>query len=56
MTSANGRYDLGTLYESCNNQIDDARDAYNRALELDPSNPLIRARLAYLNSSQTGGK
>ncbi|KAJ9087996.1 glucose repression mediator protein [Entomophthora muscae] len=48
-------YDLGTLYESCNNQIDDARDAYNRALELDPNNPLIRARLAYLNSSQTGG-
>ncbi|KAI0239384.1 glucose repression mediator protein [Massospora cicadina] len=48
-------YDLGTLYESCNNQLDDARDAYHRALELDPNNSMIRARIEYLNSSQTGG-
>jgi hypothetical protein len=28
-------YDLGTLYESCNNQTSDALDAYTRAADLD---------------------
>ncbi|KAI9292874.1 TPR-like protein [Neoconidiobolus thromboides FSU 785] len=46
-------YDLGTLYESCNNQIEDARDAYSRALDLDPNNQLIRQRLNLLNSNQS---
>ncbi|KAF6765927.1 TPR-containing protein Mql1 [Ephemerocybe angulata] len=32
-------FDLGCLYESCNNQITDAIDAYARASELDPANP-----------------
>lgn len=44
-------YDLGTLYESCNNQIQDALDAYQRASELDPSNPHIRQRLELLRKS-----
>ena len=30
-------FDLGSLYESCNNQISDAIDAYARAAELDPT-------------------
>ncbi len=47
------RYDLGTLYESCNNQIPDAIDAYSRALELDPNNAQIKQRLTALRHSQT---
>ncbi|KAJ4587872.1 glucose repression mediator protein, variant 2 [Exophiala dermatitidis] len=48
-------YDLGTLYESCNNQTSDALDAYARAAELDPTNTHIKARLALLRSGvQTG--
>ncbi|CAG8798538.1 4589_t:CDS:2, partial [Gigaspora rosea] len=49
-------YDLGTLYESCNNQINDALDAYQRAAELDPSNPHIKQRLQMLRSQQAGGQ
>lgn len=45
-------YDLGTLYESCNNQVQDALDAYQRAAELDPSNPHIKQRLELLRKSQ----
>ncbi|KAJ7720470.1 hypothetical protein DFH07DRAFT_972607 [Mycena maculata] len=49
-------FDLGSLYESCNNQISDAIDAYARASELDPSNPVISQRLALLKNAQaTGG-
>merc|ERR1711939_411658 len=48
-------YDLGTLYESCNNQINDALDAYQRAAELDPTNVHIKARLQLLRSGQTNG-
>jgi general transcriptional corepressor CYC8 len=44
------RYDLGTLYESCNNQVNDAIDAYTRALELDPNNNLIKQRLHILRN------
>ena len=43
-------YDLGTLYESCNNLLKDAIDAYARALELDPSNKVIKERLEKLKS------
>ncbi|CAG8781816.1 1837_t:CDS:1, partial [Racocetra fulgida] len=49
-------YDLGTLYESCNNQINDALDAYQRAAELDPSNPHIKQRLQMLRNQQAGGQ
>lgn len=49
-------FDLGSLYESCNNQISDAIDAYARASELDPSNQIISQRLQLLrNAQQTGG-
>ncbi|KAG0050425.1 glucose repression mediator protein [Gryganskiella cystojenkinii] len=50
-------YDLGTLYESCNNQVTDAIDAYQRASDLDPENPHIKQRLAYLrqNNGAPGG-
>src|SRR4051794_23514776 len=48
-------YDLGTLYESCNNQINDALDAYQRAAELDPGNPHIKARLQLLRNGQANG-
>lgn len=48
-------YDLGTLYESCNNQVQDALDAYQRAADLDPTNPHIKQRLELLRKSQGGG-
>ncbi|CAJ0830399.1 10105_t:CDS:10 [Entrophospora sp. SA101] len=48
-------YDLGTLYESCNNQVNDALDAYQRAAELDPANPHIKQRLQMLRNQQTQG-
>ena len=50
-------FDLGSLYESCNNQITDAIDAYARASELDPSNVAIAQRLQLLKTAQaTGGQ
>ncbi|KAK9455505.1 hypothetical protein V1511DRAFT_521248 [Dipodascopsis uninucleata] len=45
-------YDLGTLYESCNNQLSDALDAYQRAAELDPTNTHIQTRLEQLRNPQ----
>lgn len=48
-------FDLGSLYESCNNQISDAIDAYGRAAELDPYNPHIKQRLELLKSVQENG-
>ncbi|KAG9094845.1 Lysine-specific demethylase 6A [Ceratobasidium sp. UAMH 11750] len=45
-------FDLGSLYESCNNQISDAIDAYARAAELDPGNPHITQRLNLLRDVQ----
>lgn len=42
-------------YESCNNQITDALDAYTRAAELDPNNVHIKARLQLLRSGQGNG-
>jgi len=47
------RYDLGTLYESCN-QISDSLDAYQRAAELDPSNKHIQQRLNMLRGQLNG--
>lgn len=44
------------MYESCNNQIPDAIDAYTRALELDPNNAQIKQRLNALKQSQSGQK
>lgn len=48
-------YDLGTLYETCNNQISDALDAYRQAERLDPGNPHIKARLDQLIKYQQEG-
>ena len=42
-------------YESCNNQTNDALDAYQRAADLDPSNVHIKARLALLRGQPTTG-
>ena len=43
-------------YESCNNQTNDALDAYQRAFDLDPSNMHIKARLQLLrNNGQSTG-
>lgn len=41
-------------YESCNNQIADALDAYSRAADLDPTNVHIKARLQLLQSQLAG--
>ena len=48
-------YDLGTLYETCNNQVQDALDAYQRAADLDPSNPRIKQRLDILKRPPQSG-
>ena len=48
-------FDLGSLYESCNNQISDAIDAYARAAELDPNNSAITQRLQLLRNAQANG-
>jgi tetratricopeptide (TPR) repeat protein len=47
-------YDLGTLYESCENQVSDALDAYTKALELDPNNNVIKTRLEALKALRPG--
>lgn len=49
-------FDLGSLYESCNNQISDAIDAYARAAELDPTNTAITQRLQLLKNAQATGQ
>lgn len=41
-------------YESCNNQIADALDAYGRAADLDPNNVHIKSRLQLLQSQLSG--
>ncbi len=55
LTSPKSGLDLGSLYESCNNQISDAIDAYSRAAELDPYNPHIKQRLELLKNVQENG-
>lgn len=49
-------FDLGSLYESCNNQIADAIDAYARAAELDPDNPHIQQRLQVCRNAEAKGE
>ncbi|KAG0145660.1 hypothetical protein CROQUDRAFT_562525 [Cronartium quercuum f. sp. fusiforme G11] len=49
-------YNLGALYESCNDQMLDAIDAYQRAAQLDGNNAHINQRLAEIKHHQdTGG-
>lgn len=49
-------YNLGALYESCNDQMPDAIDAYQRAAQLDSNNAHINRRLAEIKRHQdTGG-
>ncbi|KAG1836155.1 hypothetical protein F4604DRAFT_1943578 [Suillus subluteus] len=48
-------FDLGSLYESCNNQISDTIDAYAHASELDPGNHVISQRLQLLKNAQATG-
>lgn len=43
-------------YESCNNQTNDALDAYGRAADLDPNNVHIKARLQLLQSGQVASQ
>lgn len=45
-------YNLGTLYESSSNQLQDAIEAYQRAAELDPTNPHIKHRLDLLRDKK----
>ncbi|KAJ1724776.1 glucose repression mediator protein [Coemansia erecta] len=49
-------FDLGALYEACNNQVNDAIDAYTRAAELDRTNAVIEQRLDLLRRIQSSGQ
>ncbi|KAJ2885910.1 glucose repression mediator protein [Coemansia aciculifera] len=49
-------FDLGALYEACNNQVNDAIDAYARAADLDRTNPVIEQRLELLRRIQATGQ
>ncbi|KAJ2836243.1 glucose repression mediator protein [Coemansia sp. 'formosensis'] len=49
-------FDLGALYEACNNQVNDAIDAYARAADLDRTNPIIEQRLELLRRIQSTGQ
>lgn len=48
-------YNLGALYEACNDQMTDAIDAYQRTLQLDPSNAVVAQRLNEIRDHQTSG-
>lgn len=48
-------YNLGALYEACNDQMTDAIDAYQRTLQLDPSNTTVTQRLSEIREHQTSG-
>lgn len=48
-------YNLGALYEACNDQMTDAIDAYQRTLQLDPSNSVVAQRLNEIRDHQTSG-
>lgn len=43
-------WNLGILYEACNNQVNDALDAYQRASELEPTDETIKARISLRKS------
>lgn len=42
-------HNLGALYESCNDQLIDAVDAYRRAISLDENNEAVRRRLEQID-------
>ena len=44
-------YDLGQLYEVCNNQLSDAHDAYTRAHDLAPNNAEIKKRFEHIKQA-----
>lgn len=48
-------FNLGALYESCNDQMTDAIDAYQRTLQLEPANTLVATRLREIREHQTSG-
>jgi len=48
-------FNLGALYESCNDQMADAVDAYQRTLQLDSSNTAVAQRLEEIRQHQTRG-
>jgi len=48
-------FNLGTLYEKCNNQIKDAIDAYQKALELNPNEIMFKQRTQQLRKIQAQG-
>ena len=47
-------YNLGALYEACNNQTSDALDAFTRALELDPRDSVLADRVGLLKNCVSG--
>ena len=48
-------FNLGALYESCNDQMTDAVDAYQRTLQLDPTNTIVSTRLREIREHQASG-
>lgn len=48
-------FNLGALYESCNDQMTDAIDAYQRTLQLDPTNTVVSNRLREIREHQSSG-
>jgi glucose repression mediator protein len=48
-------FNLGALYESCNDQIADAIDAYQRTQQLDPSHTIVGSRLREIREHQLSG-
>lgn len=48
-------FNLGALYEACNDQMTDAIDAYQRTLQLDPANTIVMQRLNEIRDHQNSG-
>lgn len=48
-------FNLGALYEACNDQMTDAIDAYQRTLQLDSTNEAVQQRLRQIREHQTTG-
>lgn len=48
-------FNLGALYESCNDQMTDAIDAYQRTLQLDPNNTTVSNRLRDIQAHRVSG-
>ena len=47
---------MGTLYEACENQLNDALDAYTKALEYEPHNAVVKQRIISLKDPQLKGQ